>query len=379
MDKSLNGLNAILGGLRALEQDVASVAFERGEAIRLAILALLCRAHVVYLGPPGTGKSFLVEQVTQRVTGARLFSTLLHPQAPAEELLGPLDVAELGKGRYLRRTGGFLPNAEVAFLDEVFKCSPATLNACLGVLNERKLTQDGQRVTCPLVSAFGASNELPRPGEAEALWDRFLLRLYVQPLQEEANVRALLSGGTPSAPPSATVSLADLERAGQVASGLPIPAPVLDALLGLRADLARAGIEVSDRRWTALAGVARAHALLEGRSEVQLEDIAPLAHGVWSTPENRRQAASLVLHVALPTLGTALEELDRALGQHKALIDAKTDEDAVRASIQLRKTATKVKGLVKGCTHPRVLEVAKRVESLQVDSVKRVTGAGVTS
>ena len=172
-------------GLRAaftsLEQDVQGVALERIEAIRLAILSLLVRAHAVFLGPPGTGKSFLVEQVTARITGASLFSTLLHPQAPAEELLGPLDVAELGKGRYLRRTASYLPSCHVAFLDEVFKCSPSTLNACLGVLNERKLTQDGQRISCPLVSAFGASNELPRAGEAEALWDRFLLRLYVQP------------------------------------------------------------------------------------------------------------------------------------------------------------------------------------------------------
>lgn len=372
MKTNTNNLPA-LASLRALESDVSSVALERVEAIRLVILALLVRAHVVLLGPPGTGKSFLVEQVTQRISGARLFATLLHPQAPAEELLGPLDVAELGKGRYLRRVAGYLPEADVAFLDEIFKCSPSTLNACLGVLNERTLTQDGKRVPCPLVSAIGASNELPRPGEAEALWDRFLLRTYVAPLQEEANVRALLSGGTPSSAPKASVSLADLAALQAQVRQVPIPGPVLDALIGLRADLARKGIEVSDRRWTALGQVARAHALLEGRPEVTLEDLVPLASGVWSTPENRREASSLVLGVALPALASALERLDEALTHHRALLSATRDEDAVKASIALRKAGQKVDALVGTSTHPRLREVKARVDSLRAEARSKVS------
>ena len=125
-------------------------------------------------------------------------------------------------------------------------------------------------------------------------------------------------------------------------------------------------------------GELRAHAWLEGRAEVTLEDLSPLAHGTWTTPEQRRQAASLVLTVALPTLATCLEELDRALEQHRALLAAKTDEDAVRASIALRKIATKIKALAKGVGHPRVVEVARRVEGLQADAIKRVAGAGVS-
>src|SRR5688500_7984442 len=70
-----------------------------------------------------------------------------------------------------------LPEAEVVFLDEVFKSNSAILNALLTLLNERKYTSGGQILRCPLISVFAASNEVPGDETLNAIFDRFLLRV----------------------------------------------------------------------------------------------------------------------------------------------------------------------------------------------------------
>ena len=70
-----------------------------------------------------------------------------------------------------------LPEAEIVFLDEVFKSNSAILNALLTLLNERRYTSGGHVLTCPLLSAFGASNEVPSDETLTAIFDRFILRI----------------------------------------------------------------------------------------------------------------------------------------------------------------------------------------------------------
>lgn len=71
-------------------------------------------------------------------------------------------------------------------IDETFKANSAILNTLLTLMNERLFHNDGQPTPCPLVTLFGASNELPEGRELEALFDRFLLRYEVSYLLLDA-------------------------------------------------------------------------------------------------------------------------------------------------------------------------------------------------
>jgi MoxR-like ATPase len=95
--------------------------------------------------------------------------------------------AGLENDRYVRKTDGYLPTAEVAFVDEIFKANSAILNALLTLLNERLFDNGNQRLPVPLLCLVGASNELPESEELDALYDRFLIRRTV------AQVRAALT------------------------------------------------------------------------------------------------------------------------------------------------------------------------------------------
>src|SRR5579864_3041918 len=148
----------------------------KNEVIRLLLVAVIAGEHAVLIGPPGTAKSALIRTFA-RLLHARYFEYLLTRFTEPNEIFGPVDIGAFREGRYERRTEGMLPDAEIVFLDEVFKSNSAILNALLTLLNERRYTSGGQVTKCPLLSAFGASNEVPGDETLTAIYDRFILRI----------------------------------------------------------------------------------------------------------------------------------------------------------------------------------------------------------
>src|SRR5262249_21068596 len=107
-------------------------------------------------------------------------STTQHPVHEIHRpgrLAGPISIAGLKEDRYRRVTTGKLPEADLAFLDEIFKASSAILNTLLRLLNERVFENgDGPFVKVPLKLAVAAANEWPQSQEGGkelgALFDR---------------------------------------------------------------------------------------------------------------------------------------------------------------------------------------------------------------
>src|SRR5688500_13925690 len=148
----------------------------KDEIIRLLLIAVVAGEHCVLLGPPGTAKSALIRSLAELLQ-ARYFEYLLTRFTEPNEIFGPVDIGAFREGVYRRNTKGMLPEAEIVFLDEVFKSNSAILNALLTLLNERKFTSGGQVVKCPLISVFAASNEVPGDETLTAIFDRFLIRV----------------------------------------------------------------------------------------------------------------------------------------------------------------------------------------------------------
>src|SRR6201986_1780692 len=122
----------------------------KDEVIRLLLIATLAGEHAVLVGPPGTAKSALIRMFA-RLLQAHYFEYLLTRFTEPNEIFGPVDIAAFREGKYQRRTEGMLPEAEIVFLDEVFKSNSAILNALLTLLNERRYTSGGQILKCPIL------------------------------------------------------------------------------------------------------------------------------------------------------------------------------------------------------------------------------------
>lgn len=298
-----------------LQDSLSKQFLEREEIVEGAILALGTAQHVLFVGPPGTAKSAFVNALTASIKGARCFSLLLSKFSKPEEVFGPISLKALENDEYRRVTAGKLPEAEIAFLDEVFKASTAILNSLLTLVNERIFHNDGAPMRCPLISLFGASNELPEGDEEAhlaAFADRFLFRYQVGYLSEDAHFAQLLQ--LPDAQPSgAQVDLSDIAAYQALVSQVALGQDAVEALVTLRSVLAKEGITASDRRWRQAVSALKAKAVLAGSSRLEVQrDFDVLLHILWSDPGQKRTVAKVVRKVADPLAEQVLEILEEA-------------------------------------------------------------------
>src|SRR5579871_3233577 len=200
-----------LAKLSAIRDELNHLFLERAELIDGALCALLSASHILVIGPPGTAKSMLADELCRRIDGANYFQWLLTRFSTPEELFGAVSLKSLEQDDYRRVTDHKLPEAHIAFLDEIFKANSSILNALLTLVNERIYHNGRARVTVPLITMFGASNELPDEEELTALFDRFMLRFMVDYISEEFRFLKMLEGSKPEA--RTTITFAELDAA----------------------------------------------------------------------------------------------------------------------------------------------------------------------
>jgi MoxR-like ATPase len=227
----------------------------------------------------------LADELCRRIDGAEYFQWLLTKFSTPEEIFGAVSLKGLEQDDYRRVTTHKLPDAHIAFLDEIFKANSSILNALLTIINERQFHNGRARVEVPLLSLFGASNELPDEDELTALYDRFMLRFTVDYLTEDFRFLKMLEGA-PQAERT-TLSFAELAELSAAAQSIPVAGSILRSIAELRRALLANQIIVSDRRWRNALAVLRAHALISGRAAVDEEDLMFLEHVLWKDPEER--------------------------------------------------------------------------------------------
>lgn len=343
-----------LGAVRA---ELKSLVVERDEAVDGLLVALLAREHVLLLGPPGTAKSMLARELVRRLEGARLFEWLLTKFSTPEELLGPPSLPALEAGRYERVTEGKLPEAEVAFLDEIFKANSAILNALLSLLAERTFHQGARATQVPLETVVGASNELPDEEELAALYDRFLLRFTVGYVEQDQRFSTLLTAPPPPEAPQARLTRADLEALRAQVARVVVPEGLVEDLVELRRSLVGEGVIASDRRWRKSLGLLRASALLEGREEAGPADLAWLEHVLWTDPEEQPKVREAVAKVS----GGSDEEAKKLLFQ--------AQEIQAYARRAWPDESSRARALIEA--HAKLDELRKRIERLLGEARRR--------
>lgn len=299
--------------------------YEKDEAIRLALLTAISGESIFFLGAPGCAKSMIARRIVQAFKSdekesLKYFEYLMNQFSTPEDIFGNISLkalngeGESGKEEHKRLTEGFLPKADIAFLDEIWKASPAIQNTLLTIINERKFHNGGKVEDVPLKALFAASNELPSKNEGlEALYDRFILRLVVDFIQNEDLFFEMIDDSNSTDfiisenDKNLLISNEDLENWRKQIDNVKLSDTARAVISAIRKELTLQNeslsdedkkngelFEVGDRRWKKIAHILKTSAFLNDRNEVDLMDCSLIENCIWGTEKQQKKAKEIV-------------------------------------------------------------------------------------
>ena len=385
----------------AVISDVNAQVAEREELVELIAIALLTRKNLFILGAPGQAKSYAINAFRSRITGARQFERLLSKQTDEEQLFGRLDlsslipgavpesvleqddvyqnlrfnlecavngqrednpetfqsirtatekletyraaVSALHSGEPAVQTAGKIPEADICFLDEIFKCNDGVLNSLLTALNERKYTNEGRTYPIPTISFFAASNEIPNfsdPQEKilEALYDRLELKVVTENIEDRDKRLAVLrdkqAGRTGQI--AASITLDELKDMQDEVTNIPVPNAVNELADDILCQLRKDEITVSDRKYLNYYPIAQARAWLSGHAQVEPQDLLALKNYLWQKPGERPVVESELNRMCINPMQDKVNSIRGMATEAKEEFDAAREQMGSKALIKLR-------------------------------------------
>ena len=247
--------------IKSLLKIISEGIYEKQHILAMSLLCAVAGESIFLLGPPGTAKSLVARRLKLIFREVKSFEYLMSRFSTPDEIFGPVSISLLkNEDKYERVVDGFLPTADVVFLDEIWKAGPSIQNALLTAINE-KIFQNGRNIIrLPMKALIAASNELPAEDEGlEALWDRFLVRMVSNCIKSESTFFKMIKQK-----PLNTIEVPfDLQLTEETYSEL----------------------YISDRRWKKCFHLMQASAFLNGRKTIDVTDVPLLFSCLWNKAE----------------------------------------------------------------------------------------------
>jgi len=313
--------------------------------LSLALLAALAGESIILLGPPGVAKSMVARRLKLAFQDAKSFEYLMSRFSTPDEIFGPVSISKLKDAdKYVRNTDGYLPKADVVFLDEIWKAGPAIQNTLLTVINEKLFRNGDTEVHLPLKLLVAASNELPTQGEGlEALWDRFIIRIECSNIKQERNFFAMLTDNNSEAEilvsQKLQITSGEYNKWSMAIDTIEVSQDVLKSIGVIRKAIGSVPVSssdehhnvyVSDRRWKKIVRLLRTSAFIHDRTSVSPADLVPIYNCLWQEPDEAEGIRHIVIQslfsefsARLADIKLALEADIRVSRQHKATAKAR--------------------------------------------------------
>lgn len=323
--------------LKAILDWLTDGLYEKEEAVRLALLCAIAGENIFLLGPPGTAKSMISRRIRDAFgEKTPYFEYLMNEFSTPDEIFGAVKLKGLDEGVYEKNTTGYLPEAKIAFLDEIWKSGPAILNTLLNIINEKQFRNGNTIQQVPLQLLIAASNELPREKAGlEALYDRFTVRVPVEPISfnnEKAFFAMCEHGGDHkdiSLPEGVTLlSAKEIKSWQKQINAVALDDKIKEVIQQIRKELQVKNQEqkrepkeqyyVSDRRWKKIVHVLKTAAFLCGRDAVDLMDCQLILYCIWNTPKQQQEVKAVVRDIVQQhglESTTAIEEIKEQIEQ----------------------------------------------------------------
>lgn len=364
-----------------IRDELAKTVLNREDLIEGLFLGLLTGQHVLLIGPPGTAKSMLVNELGSRLQDGRYFSYLMTKFTKPDEIIGAVSLRDLENDEYRRVLTGKIADAHFVFLDEIFNSNSSCANTILTILNERKFHNGVEVVNVPLVMMVGATNEIPAEtiDELQAFYDRFLFRYEVDYIPDIESLRTLFSLPEPGQP-GTCFTLDELGEWQHEVGQVEIPDDIVNKVISMVIKLREKGVNISDRRFKESKKVLQAHAYLHGRNKAGIQDLNALGDILWIQPADRKTCSEVLFTVKLTVEVQAAEFLKEAqqIRQKFASYDDRLRKHFLGGEMNARLTeiGEKLEELreLAGVPSAVLADAAKKVAEIQDAIIKECLG-----
>jgi len=271
----------ILPKLAELESALGTALRGKTEVVRLSLVCLLARGHLLIEDVPGVGKTTLAQALARSVSGG------FHRLQFTSDML-PSDVVGVTIYNVQSETFEFKPGpifTNFLLADEINRTTPKTQSALLEAMNEAQVTIDGHSYPLPRpFMVVATQNPVEHHGTyplPESQLDRFLMRLRIG-YPDGASEREILRHAQPlssGAVPSSLVA-GDVLRLQDTVQGVAVDGSLVDYMLAIverTRNHESLALGVSPRGSQALYRAVQALALLEGRDYATPDDVKRLA------------------------------------------------------------------------------------------------------
>ena len=371
--------------IAALKKALSKGLYEKDEALCLALLAAIAGESIFFLGAPGCAKSMLARRIAKafKIDGdgsVQYFETLLNQFSTPEDVFGNISLkalngeGESGKEEYHRLTENMLPEADIAFIDEIWKASPAILNTLLTIINERKFHNVSKVQGVPLKALLAASNELPAKNRGlEALYDRFILRLPIGFIQNEDRFFDMVESSSSEFELSdeikkLQISNEDLESWKTQIDAVQLSEEARAVISAIRKELtaqnetlseeekaAGEAFAIGDRRWKKIVHILKTSAFLNDRTEVDLMDCQLIEYCIWGTEKQQKKVRQIV-ETCIQQNGldcdTAIDDINDEIEAFTAKVEQDWFEEITDSAIDTTHSITILRTQHPTKTHP---------------------------
>ncbi len=326
-----------------VENELQKFIIERVDEIHGITLSILSGLNILFLGSPGIAKSYLIDNYVKFIYDFSLFKIQLTKFSTPEELWGPFSIPSLKNGEFVRVTKGKFPEADIAFIDEIFKANSGILNSLLLAINEREFINNGERIKIPLLTLIGASNEIPDSQDGlDAMYDRMVLKYISKPIQENYNFVNMLRAELPNIKP--IISLKEIYTLRDyIANNIILDEEAEEILVRLRSSFIKENIVVTDRTWKNCIKLLKAEAFFRGDEKINATHFDVLQHALWKSIDRKKQIELLILNISNPIKYQLMEYLEEIKNIVKNI--EKEEDETAKISMAVEGTK-KIKELI---------------------------------